>query len=133
MTAYFSIHGYKSETIASAFIFLLSVFYAAVSYEDVYDLAKIEESMETIGEFDEEVFSMWKNEYAHPLVIGHKKNDHQAMLRRRVHEVNHHGEVEQMNFMGTDPEEKPRRNTRLWELSEHPEKQSDKTNNSKSR
>ena len=36
----------------------------------MYDLAKIEESMETIGEFDEHAFKKWKDEYAHPLVVG---------------------------------------------------------------
>jgi len=46
MTAYFSIHNRRAETLACTCIFLLSVFYAAISYEDVYDLAKIEESME---------------------------------------------------------------------------------------
>ena len=51
-------------------IFLLSIFYAAITYEDVYDLAKIEESMESIGNFDENAFLKWKNEYAHPLVVG---------------------------------------------------------------
>jgi len=33
-------------------------------------LAKIEEGMETLGEFDEQSFTKWKNEYAHPLVVG---------------------------------------------------------------
>ena len=37
----------------------------------IYDLARIEENMETIGEFDEVAFGKWKNEYAHPLVVGH--------------------------------------------------------------
>ena len=70
MTAYFSIHNRKSETLACAFIFLCSVFYAAISYEDVYDLAKVVETEESVGEFDETVFAKWKQEYAHPLVIG---------------------------------------------------------------
>ena len=70
MTAYFSIHNRRSETMACAVIFLLSVFYAAISYEDVYDLANIEEAMEDFAEFNDEMFSKWKSEYAHPLVIG---------------------------------------------------------------
>ena len=49
----------------------MSIFYMAVTYEAVYDLARIEENMETIGEFDEVAFGKWKNEYAHPLVVGH--------------------------------------------------------------
>lgn len=71
MTAYFAIHNRQMETIVCTIIFLLSVFYAAVTYEAVYDLARIEENMETIGEFDEVAFGKWKNEYAHPLVVGH--------------------------------------------------------------
>lgn len=59
--------------MACTAIFLLSIFYAAITYEDVYDLAKIEENMETIGEFDDHAFSKWKNEYAHPLVVGHSR------------------------------------------------------------
>lgn len=42
----------------------------------MYNLARIEENMETIGEFDEVAFGKWKNEYAHPLVVGHiRKRD----------------------------------------------------------
>jgi len=73
MTAYFAIHNQQMQTLACTAIFLLSIFYAAITYEDVYDLAKIEESMETIGEFDDHAFSKWKNEYAHPLVVGHSR------------------------------------------------------------
>ena len=73
MTAYFAIHGRQAETVACTCIFLLCVFYAAITYEDVYDLAKIEESMETIGEFDDNAFNKWKNEYAHPLVVSHTR------------------------------------------------------------
>jgi len=78
MTAYFSIHHRQSETMACACIFLLSVFYAAISYEDVYDLAKIEEQMEAYDEFNDEMFSKWKNEYAHPLVVGHSRRREQS-------------------------------------------------------
>ena len=77
MTAYFAIHDRQIETLVCTVIFLLSIFYAAITYEDVYDLAKIEESMETIGTFDENAFTKWKNEYAHPLVVG-------ALRRRDV-------------------------------------------------
>jgi hypothetical protein len=48
----------------------LSVFYSAITYENVYDIAKIEEATETFGEFNEEIYVKWKSEYAHPLVIG---------------------------------------------------------------
>jgi len=92
MTAYFAIHNRRAETVACTVIFLLSVFYAAITYEDVYDLAKIEESMETIGEFDENAFTKWKNEYAHPLVVGHSRRREVSQIRR-VHEVNNDSEV----------------------------------------
>jgi hypothetical protein len=73
MIAYFAIHNRITETIACAIIFLLSVFYSAMTYENVYDLAKIEESMVTVDEFNDEMFTKWKNEYAHPLVIGYSR------------------------------------------------------------
>lgn len=75
MTAYFSLHNRRSETMACAIIFLLSVFYAAITYEDVYDLAKIEESMENITQFNDETFAKWKNEYAHPLIVGPRRRE----------------------------------------------------------
>lgn len=49
------------------------MFYAAITYEDVFDLAKIEETMEVTDQFDEAAFTKWKNEYAHPLVVGHSR------------------------------------------------------------
>jgi hypothetical protein len=88
MTAYFAIHNRQMETIVCTLIFLLSIFYAAITYEDVYDLAKLEESMEPIGEFDENAFSKWKNEYAHPLVVGHSRRTNNISQIRRVHEIN---------------------------------------------
>ena len=88
MTTYFAIHGRQGETIACTVIFLFSVFYAAITYEDVFDLAKIEESMETIdSHFDEQAFVKWKNEYAHPLVVGHSRRREVSQIRK-VHEIN---------------------------------------------
>ena len=73
-TAYFALHNKKSQTLACTLIFLISIFFAALTYEDVYDLAKIEESMETLTDkWDDHAFSKWKNEYAHPLVVGHSR------------------------------------------------------------
>jgi hypothetical protein len=75
MTTYFAIHNRQAETIACTIIFLFSVFYAAITYEDVFDLAKIEDAMEVgdKNQFDEAAFTKWKNEYAHPLVVGHAR------------------------------------------------------------
>ena len=122
MTAYFAIHNRRAETIACTIIFLLSIFYAAVTYEDVYDLAKIEESMETIGNFDETAFTKWKNEYAHPLVVGHSRRREVSQIRR-VHEVNSASEVGNMGVQdprqdGLGNAENRVRNTRLFELTE---------------
>ena len=52
MTAYFCVHYRENETIACCILFLLSVFYAAITHESVLDLSKMEESMESQGEFD---------------------------------------------------------------------------------
>lgn len=78
-------------------IFLFSVFYAAITYEDVFDLAKIEETMETIdSSFDESAFTKWKNEYAHPLVVGHARR-REASQVRKVHEINSDSEIGKIN------------------------------------
>jgi hypothetical protein len=96
MTAYFVIHNRQTETIVCTVIFLLSVFYAAITYESVYDLARIEENMETIGEFDEVAFGKWKNEYAHPLVVGHiRKRD--ASQLRHVYQADQAADLENIN------------------------------------
>ncbi len=87
MTAYFAIHNRQTETLVCTVIFLFSGFFVAITYEDVYDLAKIEENMETIGEFDEVAFNKWKNEYAHPLIVGHVRRRDVSSVRK-VHEVN---------------------------------------------
>jgi hypothetical protein len=99
MTAYFAIHQKRSETIVCTIIFLLSVFYAAVTYEEVFDLAKIEESMEVIGKFDENAFAKWKNEYGHPLVVSSSRRRGDASQVRRVHEINNESEVRRLNYM----------------------------------
>lgn len=98
MTAYFVIHNRQAETIACTVIFLLSVFYAAITYEDVYDLAKFEELNEGQGadEFDENSFAKWKNEYAHPLVVGHTRR-REASQVRRVHQVNSEQDIQQIS------------------------------------
>ena len=71
MTAYFSIHNRREETLACAVIFLFSVFYSAITYEDVFDIAKIEEVVEDMHNHnEEEIFTKWQSEYAHPLIIG---------------------------------------------------------------
>lgn len=93
MTAYFVIHNRQAETVACTIIFLLSVFYAAITYEDVYDLAKIEDGMETMTEeMDDNAFKKWKNEYAHPLVVGHSRRRDASQVRKLV-EVNSRDDI----------------------------------------
>lgn len=77
-------------------IFLTSIFYMAISYEPVYDLARIEENMETIGQFDEEAFGKWKNEYAHPLVVGHIRRRDASQLKHVI-PADHAGDLENLN------------------------------------
>lgn len=60
------------------FIMVVSTIYAVGSYEEVYDLEKIDntnivESAKKTGNqrvFNEDSFGKWKSEYEHPLVIG---------------------------------------------------------------
>lgn len=124
MIAYFSIHNRRSETIVCAFIFLFSVFYSAITYEDVYDLAQIEEQMENFDEFNEEMFAKWKNEYAHPLVIGHSRRRDVSQIKQ-VHEVSNASDVNRLNPNrgNVDQAGKRLRNTKLFELTAHPIKQ----------
>lgn len=42
MTAYFAIHNRRMETLFCSIVFLISVFFSAISYEDIFDLARIE-------------------------------------------------------------------------------------------
>jgi hypothetical protein len=107
-------------------IFLFSVFYAAITYEDVFDLAKIEETMETVDNcFDESAFTKWKNEYAHPLVVGHSRR-REASQVRKVHEINTNSEISRIDGAiksGSSGANQERvRNTKLFELSDYPNK-----------
>ena len=64
-------------------IFILSVFYITCTYEDVYDLSRIEDHMEkTLEDFDDDAYMKWKNEYAHPLVIGKFKRHEKTGVER---------------------------------------------------
>lgn len=125
MITYFTLHNRRPETLTCAMIFILSVFYISCTYEDIYDLAKIEENMETIGEFDEEAYMKWKNEYAHPLVVGNiRKREKTAM--EKVFPVSRESQIGNMDHLfksqnGSDYEDIPdrERNTGLFELTTH--------------
>eukprot|EP00349_Pseudokeronopsis_sp_Brazil_P011500 CAMPEP_0202977948 /NCGR_PEP_ID=MMETSP1396-20130829/84549_1 /ASSEMBLY_ACC=CAM_ASM_000872 /TAXON_ID= /ORGANISM="Pseudokeronopsis sp., Strain Brazil" /LENGTH=75 /DNA_ID=CAMNT_0049716779 /DNA_START=531 /DNA_END=755 /DNA_ORIENTATION=- len=51
-------------------VMISSVFYIAITTEEVFDLSKIDESTEGQKIFDNDAFTMWKSEYEHPLVVG---------------------------------------------------------------
>ena len=74
MVAYFATHNRNLETLVCISFVIISIAFTAATYESVFDLVKLEESMEQIGEFDEEAFTKWKNEYAHPLVVRKKRD-----------------------------------------------------------
>eukprot|EP00347_Sterkiella_histriomuscorum_P002304 403368673 len=72
MMAFFTIKKRDAEAMVVCFIFVISIMFAAISYEEVYDLSKIEAEGVDKNEqvFNEEAFSKWRSEYEHPLVIG---------------------------------------------------------------
>jgi len=51
---------------------VISIFFAVISYEEVYDLSKVDEQTAVDNErvFNEDAFKKWKHEYEHPLVVG---------------------------------------------------------------
>lgn len=62
MMAFFTIKKRDSEAMVICIIFVISIIYAVISYEEVYDLAKIEEEREDKESrvFNEESFIKWK-------------------------------------------------------------------------
>ncbi len=60
------------EAMTICLILVISVIYTVISYEEVYDLGKIDETSNNGAEkiFNEDAFKKWKNEYEHPLVVG---------------------------------------------------------------
>lgn len=98
MIAYFTLHNRRPETLTCAMIFILSIFYISCTYESVYDLAKIEENMETIGEFDEDAYMKWKNEYAHPLVVGNIRKREKTALEK-VYPVSRESQIGNLDLL----------------------------------
>ena len=81
MMAFFVIKKRPMEAMATLLILVLSTLYTVISYEEVYDLSKIEEAVSLGSEgkmvFNEDAFQRWKAEYEHPLVVGN--------VRRKAH------------------------------------------------
>ena len=65
--------------------------------EDIYDLAKIDETMEKGGEFDDEAFMKWKNEYAHPLVVGHVKR-REGTAVKKVYPISRESQIDKIDL-----------------------------------
>ena len=79
--------------------------------------------METaIGEFDEDAFNKWKNEYAHPLVVRRRRD--QSQITRFI-PVNHDSEIAAINpnasQRGLTDVRRADRNTSLFEMTQHPQ------------
>jgi hypothetical protein len=81
---FFVIKKRPTEAMATCLILVISIIFTVISYEEVYDLSKINMDIEKAskknakamqengngGGLTPEAFSKWKNEYEHPLVIG---------------------------------------------------------------
>jgi hypothetical protein len=128
MTAYFTIHNRREETIACALILLVSSFYSAITYENIYDLASIDDVLEKKDKLDDIVFQKWKDDYNHPLCI---KRRSESLIRRVNQDVNNNDELnnvaqDQQRNGGDDRAYKNvpgrLRNTKLFELTKQPKK-----------
>ena len=60
MMAFFTIKKRPIEACVVTLILVISVFFTAISYEEVYDLSKIDEESEGDKVFNEDSFSKWK-------------------------------------------------------------------------
>ena len=62
MMAFFTIKKRETEAMVVCLIFVISILYAVISYEEVYDLTKIEQEIaeKEHREFNEEAFIKWK-------------------------------------------------------------------------
>lgn len=87
MMGFFIIKKRPTEAMATCLILVISIIFTVISYEEVYDLSKINLDIErsskkfggggrakkenvNSGGLSAEAFSKWKNEYEHPLVVG---------------------------------------------------------------
>ena len=122
-----------SKKYLAYFLLTLSVFYIACTYENVYDLGKIEDHMETtLDDFDDVAYMKWKNEYANPLVIGKGKR-HEKTAMERVLSVSRESQIGNLDLLNSESdtgadgekyESKLRRDrgTGLFELTTHKRK-----------
>jgi hypothetical protein len=72
MMAFFYIKRRPTEAMVTLLIMVGSIMFTVVSYEEVYDLSKINDVNGKTDRqvFNDEAFQKWKNEYEHPLVVG---------------------------------------------------------------
>ena len=80
MMAFFIIKNRPLEALTILLFLVFSTIFTVISYEEVYDLSKIDESIDDNKKiFNEDAFQKWKAEYEHPLVVGSVKRKAGAM------------------------------------------------------
>lgn len=71
MMAFFIVKKRPMEAMAICCILVVSAIFTAISYEEIYDLSKIDEGNSGVEKiFNDDAFRKWKAEYQHPLVVG---------------------------------------------------------------
>jgi hypothetical protein len=71
MMAFFIIKNKPTEALVVCLILVFSTMFTVISYEEVYDLGKMEKEFDKSEKiFNEDAFQKWKSEYEHPLVVG---------------------------------------------------------------
>ena len=60
MMAFFGLKGKQIEAMVITMVLVLTVFFTVLSYEEVYDLSRIDESNENQRVFNDEAFAKWK-------------------------------------------------------------------------
>ena len=72
MMTFFVIKERPMEASATCLVLVISTLYSVISYEDVYDLSKMDEVVAQGNQmvFNDDAFQKWKAEYEHPLVVG---------------------------------------------------------------
>ena len=73
MMAFFIIKHKQTEAMLVCLILVASTIYTVISYEEVYDLTRIDLQGDGGREFNESSFQKWKAEYEHPLVVNNVK------------------------------------------------------------
>lgn len=76
MMAFFVIKNRPIEACTIVLVMVISVFYMVISYEEVYDLNKINDDEEPVAKRvkpSDDALNRWKNDYEHPLILKNVK------------------------------------------------------------